>query len=110
MTTKTLTLFDLAPGKTLVDRYRIRRANRHGGMSTTFEVESANAGELLEVQLFPAALFESRAQADEFAAAMAGWKRVHAKSVLAVRDVHALDDGTILFVTELPPGRSLRAW
>ena len=110
MTTKTLTLFDLAPGRTLLDRYRIRRANRHGGMSTTFEVEDQDDGEKLEVQVFPAALFENRQQADEFAQSMARWKMVHAKAVLAAREVHALEDGTILYVTDLPPGRSLRAW
>lgn len=110
MTTKTLTLFDLAPGRTLLDRYRIRRANRQGGMATTFEVEDQDDGERLEVQVFPAALFESRAQVEEFAAAMARWKSVHAKAVLAVRDVQVLEDGTILYVTDLPPGQSLRAW
>jgi serine/threonine protein kinase len=111
MTTKTLSLFDLAPGKTLLDRYHIVRVNRHGGMSTTFEVEDrANGTSTAEMQVFPAALFESHRQSLEFAQAMHVWKAVDAASVLKVRDVHSFDDGTILFLTDLPPGESLREW
>jgi len=105
-----LSLFDLAPGKTLLDRYRIRRPHRHGGMSTTFEVEELAGGKALEMQVFPAALFESPAQAREFADDLARWKTLGATSVLGARDVHALDDGTVLHLTDMPPGRSLRVW
>jgi serine/threonine-protein kinase len=108
MSTRTLSIFDLAPGKTLLDRYKIRRANRHGGMATTFEIERAGDGSVLELQVFPSSLFETAEQGHDFARALERWKAVHADSVLAVRDVHALDDGTVLFVTDLPPGRSLR--
>ena len=108
MSTRTLSMFDLAPGKVVLDRYKIRRANRHGGMATTFEVEGAKDGEVRELQIFPSSLFENADQGNDFGRELARWKAVHADSVLAVRDVHTLDDGTVLFVTDLPPGRSLR--
>jgi len=109
MTTKTISLFDLAPGKTLLERYTIRRTNRHGGMATTFEVEDSKTGGSLEMQVFPSALFETHQQSIEFAEALARWKDLHASSVLAARDVRSIEDGTILYLTDLPPGRSLRA-
>jgi serine/threonine-protein kinase len=108
MSTRTLSMFDLAPGKSLLDRYKILRANRHGGMATTFEVERAKDGELLELQIFPSSLFENADQGNDFGRELARWKAVHDDSVLAVRDVHTLEDGTVLFVTDFPPGHSLR--
>lgn len=108
MTNRTLSIFDLVPGKTLLDRYRIRRSNRHGGMATTFEVELAGDGGRYELQVFPGSLFENSFQAVDFAKSLEKWKKVHADSVLAARDVHALDDGTVLYLTDFPPGRSLR--
>lgn len=109
MIMKTITLFDLAPGKVLLDRYTIGKVNRHGGMSTTFEVDDGKDG-TCEMQVFPAALFESKKQSTEFAQALGEWKKVKSPSVLATRDVHVLEDGTIVFVTELPPKESLREW
>ena len=110
MSTKTISLFDLAPGRTLLDRYHINRVNRHGGMATTFEVEDRSGGGTAELQIFPSALFESHRQSLEFAQAMHVWKVVDSPAVLKVRDVHNVDDGTILFITDLPPGESLREW
>jgi serine/threonine-protein kinase len=108
MSTKSISLFDLAPGKTILDRYKIVRANRHGGMSTTFEVEDTRGDGSLELQVFPGALFENVTQAGEFAEELGHWKNLHADHVLPTRDVRALEDGTILYLTDLPPGRSLR--
>ena len=110
MVTKTISLFDLAPGRTLLDRYYINRVNRHGGMATTFEVEDRAGGGTAELQVFPSALFESHKQSLEFAQAMQVWKVVDSPAVLKVRDVHSIDDGTIFFITDLPPGESLREW
>lgn len=109
-TPKTLSLFDLSPGKVIHDRYLIQRPNRQGGMSTTFAVEDKQGGGVCEMEVFPAALFESRDQAAEFAQAMNVWKKVQAPSVLATREVHVQDDGTILVLTDLPPAHSLREW
>lgn len=110
MSSKSLTLFDLAPGKDLLGQYKIRRSHRQGGMSTTFEVDDAKRNAVCEVQVFPAALFENRQQAQEFGESLRAWTRVDSKHVLASRDVHALEDGSILFVTDMPPGKSLREW
>lgn len=108
MSTKTLSIFDLAPGKTLLDRFRIRRSNRHGGMATTFEVEQIEDGARLELQIFPGALFENTTQARDFARSLERWKKVRAGTILTVRDVISLEDGTVLYLTDFPPGRSLR--
>jgi serine/threonine protein kinase len=110
MTDRTLTLFDLAPGKVLADRYQIQQAHRHGGMSATFEVKDVESCELLELQVFPAALFESKEQARDFAGVLEAWKRVDSDAVTKVRDVQVRGDGTLLLVTDMPPGRSLRSW
>jgi serine/threonine protein kinase len=110
MPTKTISLFDLAPGKVVLERYTIHQSNRQSGMSTTFEVEDRTNGARAEMQVFPAGLFEGREQAREFAAAMESWKRVRTPAVIAIREVHALEDGTTLLVTDLPGGISLRDW
>src|SRR5207237_7798974 len=67
MAHKTLSLFDLAPGKILLDRFKIQKTNRMGGMATTFVVEDPKEKRTLEVQVFPSALFESVRQANDFA-------------------------------------------
>jgi serine/threonine protein kinase len=107
---KSLSLFHLAPGKLLLDRYLIRRPIRQSGMSTSFEVLDQKSGEGCELQVFPAALFESPAQAGEFAEVMGRWQQVSAPAVIAVRDVKVLEDGTVLLASDLPPGEPLRAW
>lgn len=110
MALKTITLFDLAPGKVLLDRYKISGTSRHGGMSTAFQAEDTKGKGACELQLFPAALFETKKQAAEFARSMMSWMEVESANVLRSREVHALDDGTILLVTDLPPKSSLRDW
>jgi eukaryotic-like serine/threonine-protein kinase len=110
MAMKSLSLFDLAPGKLLLDRFKILKTNRMGGMSTTFAVDDPKSKEPREIQVFPAALFEGVAQAHAFAEAMKAWKKVDSKHVLPTREVHALEDGTILFVTDLPAGETMRTW
>jgi eukaryotic-like serine/threonine-protein kinase len=110
MPTKSLSLFDLAPGKVLLDRYLVKKGHRHGGMATTFEVEDREAGGTRELMVFPAALFESAEQAAEFAETMRAWRKAAAPAVVPIREVTALEDGTTLVVTDFPPGRSLRDW
>jgi serine/threonine-protein kinase len=110
MPAKSLSLFDFAPGKTLLDRYKVKKANRHGGMATAFEVEDLEAGETRELQVFPAALFENAEQTAEFADTMRKWRDADAPAVVAIREVTTLEDGTTLVVTDFPPGRSLREW
>lgn len=102
------TPFDLRPGAVLRERYQIRRAFRQGGMSTTFEVTDTREGGRRELQVFPAATFDDREQAHEFARSLAPWREIEHPLVLRVREVEAYDDGTILFVTDFPRGEALR--
>lgn len=110
---KNLSLFDLAPGKTVLDRYTIERAHRQGGMSAAFEAKDATDGSACEVQVFPGALFEGAEQAAEFAEALRAWGAVGGPSVPTVigqRDVVSLEGGAVLLVTDFPRGTSLREW
>lgn len=110
MQAKSITLFDLVPGKVLLDRYKITGASRHGGMSTAFGADDTQGKGSCELQFFPSAVFENKTQSAEFARSMLGWLEVESPHVLRTREVHALDDGTILLVTDLPPKTSLRDW
>jgi len=108
MHTKTLSLFDLIPGKVLGDRYKIARANRRDGMSTTFVVDDLEAKAQRELQVFPASLFEGQEQSRDFARAMRQWTKVDSRSVLTTHSVSELEDGTIFVVTDVPHEKSLR--
>ncbi len=108
MHTKALSLFDLIPGKVLGDRYKIVRANRRDGMSTTFVVEDLEAKAERELQVFPASLFEGREQSRDFARAMREWTKVESRAVLTTHSVSEFEDGTIFVVTDVPHEKSLR--
>jgi serine/threonine-protein kinase len=108
MHTKALSLFDLIPGKLLLDRYKIAHTNRRDGMSTTFAVDDLEEKGERELQVFPASLFEGREQGRDFARAMREWTRVDSRALLKTYGASELDDGTILLVTDLPAERSLR--
>jgi serine/threonine-protein kinase len=110
MTNRPLTLFDLTPGKVLADRYQILRSFRQGGMSATFIVSDSKEGAERELQVFPSALFDKPSQAQEFATLLERWKAIEAPAVLRVREVVVRTDGTLLFVTDVPRGPSLREW
>jgi len=110
MATKSLSLFDLAPGKVLLDHYTILKTNRMGGMSATFVVQEPKSKDPLEVQVFPAALFQEKKQSKDFADSMRDWEGIESKHVLGTHEVEGLGDGTVLLVTDLPPGKSLREW
>jgi serine/threonine-protein kinase len=110
MPTKSITLFDLVPGKVLLDRYKITGKSRHGGISTAFGAEDGPSKGACELQFFPSAIFDDKIQAAEFARSMMSWLEVDSPHVVVTREVHVLDDGTILLVTDLPPKASLREW
>lgn len=110
MSQKSLSLFDLAPGKTVLDRFAVTKANRAGGMAPTFEVTDTECDEKRELLVFPAALFETADQAGDFAETMRQWCAADAPAVVAIREVTPLEDGTTLVLTDFPPGRSLRDW
>lgn len=110
MSDRSLTLFDLVPGKVLAERYQIKKSNRQGGMSATFIVADAESGEDRELQVFPSALFDKKVQAEEFADLLRNWCQIDSVAVLRVRDVVVRDEGTLLMVTDVPTGPSLRDW
>ena len=64
-------LFQLAPGVTLQDRYEIQDTNRAGSMSAAFRATDNTDGSACEIQAFPSGLFENVEQAEEFAAVIA---------------------------------------
>lgn len=110
MSERTLTLFDLTPGKVLSGRFEILRPYRQGGMSATFEVTDREEDTRRELQVFPAALFENKAQAIDFAASLSKWREIEADAVVRLCDVQVRQDGTLLLISEFPPGDSLRVW
>ncbi len=110
MGTTSLSLFDLVPGKALLERYEIVRPHRQGGMSAAFEVKDREAdGARRELQVFLGSLFEDHPQSVEFAERLAPWVGLSSPSVVQLHDLHTLDDGSVLYVSDFPPGVSLRA-
>ncbi|MEW6072953.1 MAG: hypothetical protein AB1726_10240 [Planctomycetota bacterium] len=103
------TLYDLVPGAIVADRFRIVAPHRQGGLSAAFAVLDGKTGETCELQYFPAGLFEIHAQVEEFRTILLPWKRVRAGGVLAVREVLSIGPGSLVLVTDLPRGESLRA-
>lgn len=110
MSDRPLTLFDVAPGKVLVERFQIKKPYRHGGMAATFICTDAQDGTDCELQVFPSALFDKKSQADDFAAALAKWREINSPAIVQVRDVIVREDGTLLLATDVPQGQSLRDW
>lgn len=105
-----LNLFDLVPGKVLMDRYELLRAHRQGGMSAVFAVEDKETGTQRELQAFTEGLFAGREQALEFAERLEPWKGIQNDSIASLHDLRVLDDSTVLLVSDFPEGQSLRSW
>ncbi len=101
-----LTSYDLVRGKKVAERYTIVGLRRQGGFSAAYEAKD-DEGARCELQLFPAGLFESPEQAEEFRGRLLPWRAIESPHVQAVRDVLALSGGVVL-ICELPGGHSLR--
>lgn len=110
MSSAKLTLFDLVPGKVLLDRYRLLRAHRESGMAATFEAQAESGGGRFELQVFPAGLFEDRDQAQEFADRLEAWRDLDTPIQPQLEDLQVLDDGSVIVVSDFPKGQSLRGW
>ena len=109
MTSTRLSLFDLAPGKVLLHRYKIDSGHRENGMSAAFRVYDTDSKDVeRELQAFPASLFENRKQAEAFAKTLRGWSDLSSEAVLTLHDVVVLDDGAVLTVSDFPEGTGLR--
>ncbi len=109
MSSTSLSIFDLRPGKTILDRFLLKEPRRENGIAATFEVVDGASDATRELQVFPAGLFESPEQAREFAAELQPWTLVEVEALQRVYSVEVLDDGTVLLVAELPQGQDLRA-
>ena len=105
-----LSLFDLKPGKLLLDRYQIQRPHREGGISAAFAVEDTEDETRKELQAFPGGLFEGPKQAAQFADRLTAWCGLEVEGVATLHDVQVLDDGAVLLVTDFPSGQALRSW
>lgn len=103
-----LSLFDLAPDKVLLDRYRILSPHRENGMSAAFRVLDESTSEERELQAFPASLFENSKQAESFGEALRGWADIHSDSIVSPEDVAVFEDGAVVIVTPFPEGTALR--
>ncbi|MEE2939292.1 MAG: serine/threonine-protein kinase [Planctomycetota bacterium] len=103
-----LSLFDLAPDKVLLDRYRILSPHRENGMSAAFRVMDESASEERELQAFPASLFENSKQADSFAEALRVWADIHSEAIVSPENVEVFEDGAVVIVTPFPEGTALR--
>jgi len=109
MSDESRSLFELVPGKRVQGRYRILRASRQSGLSAAFEVQDEEAGEHLELTVFPPGTFDAPGQVEEYRSVMEPWLRVESPHVLAVRDLLPLFGATFALVTQLPEGPSLRS-
>ena len=109
MSNKSISAFDLAPGKTVAQHFTIVRPNRQSDLTTTYEVRDERNGQCCELVLFPAVLFEHREQLDGFCEAWRTWSGVQSPYVNRVLEVVRFDDDNVLLVSEFPKGRSLRA-
>jgi serine/threonine protein kinase len=108
MSTTSLSIFDLRPGNTILDRFLLKEPLRENGIASTFEVEDAEGGATRELQVFPAGLFEDPGQASEFAGKLEPWTDVDDEALQRMHSVQALDDGTVLVLADLPEGQDLR--
>lgn len=108
MTRSHLSLFDLAPEKVLVDRYRIVAPHRENGMSAAFRVQDLEEDAERELQAFPGSLFEGEPQAKAFADTMGRWQALEHPAVVRARSVDVLGDGAVLAVSDFPSGQALR--
>ncbi len=102
-------MFDLAPGKSVLDRFEIVRATRQNDLALTFDARDAGeGGEECELTFFPPALFDDPGQVEEFCAFWQAWRNVASRHVTRVRDIIPIAGECALIVTEAAPGRSLR--
>jgi len=110
MAKDSFSLFDLAPGNVIADRYRIVKPHRQSGLASMFEAVDGSDDGACALMVFPGSLFEGPAQAEEYRTSWEAWKRVGSEHVLRVRDVLSLPQTTVAVATDFPVGTSLRSW
>ena len=110
MTTASFSLFDLAPGKLVLGRYRVERAARSSGLSATFCVTDETTASTCELTAFPPVLFESASQATDYKKALDQWRKIEHRGVARVLDVLMPAAATIVVISETPRGEPLADW
>jgi serine/threonine-protein kinase len=108
MSGTSLSIFDLRPGHTILDRFLLKGPRRESGIASTFEVHDRDSDSTRELQVFPAGVFEDADQAKEFAGKLEPWASVEVDVLQRVHSVEVLDDGTVLVLADLPEGQDLR--
>ena len=110
MTTASFSLFDLAPNKLVLGRYRIGKPARSGGLSATFTAHDETTDTACELTAFPPALFESPAQANDYKKSLETWRKVEHAGVARVLEVLVPAPATIVMISEAPRGEPLAEW
>ena len=108
MTTESLTLYDISPGRKIGGRYTVVGPHRQGGFSTAFEVTEDATGERCELQLYPSGLFEGVDEQKEFQQKLTPWTKIDSDHVLRVREILTFGASDMALVTDFPGGESLR--
>jgi serine/threonine-protein kinase len=102
MSHATFSIFDLQPGRSVLDRFRITKPLRQSGLSAAFEAHDEHAEPAqtrCALVVFSGALFEGAKQAEEFRATWKPWTRAKSEHLARVREVVALPGhGTMLVV------------
>jgi serine/threonine protein kinase len=108
MASEAFSLFDLAPGRMVLGRFRIEGPYRQGGLAATFKAHDAEHDCACELVVFPSSQFDDRQQADGYRRSLEPWLSVRSAHVVSVRELLTAPDGSLIEVCDLPPGRSLR--
>jgi eukaryotic-like serine/threonine-protein kinase len=101
--------FDFVPGRVVAERFLIEGTSRQGGLAAVFTAHDQERDAPCELNVFPAALFDGAAQAEEYRHELGRWTAVRSSRVASVRDVLVLG-GALIEVSDRPAGRSLREW
>ena len=110
MATASFSLFDLAPNKVVLGRYKLGKPARSSGLSATFKAHDETTDTPCELTAFPPALFESPAQANDYKKALEAWRKVEHAGVARVLEVLVPAPATIVMISEAPRGESLADW
>jgi serine/threonine protein kinase len=108
MQPETFSTFDLAPGRTVLGRFKIEAPNRHGGLAATFKAHDTKHDRSCELIVFPAALFDGREQSEDYKRSLEPWLSVRSPHVATLRELLLAQDGSLVEVCDPPPGQSLR--
>lgn len=108
MQPESFSTFDLVPGRTVLGRFLIEAPHRNGGLAATFAARDTKHDRDCELIVFPAALFDGREQAEGYRRSLEPWLSVRSPHVITLRELLLAPDGSLIQVSDLPLGNSLR--